>query len=119
MVLLICSSSPPSLIHYCLLIVWIIGTFHFFLVPYLPHLKLLIILLAMVIFFSSTSSKGSDGSNSLAATQQTDPEHKPGLNENDLECWLKDDNHKIKSRDIGTGNLKCYKRRRIRSASGN
>lgn len=73
-------------------------------------------LLTMVIFVSSTSSKGGDGSNSLAATQQTDPEHKLGLNENNLECLLKDDNHK--GRDIGNGYFKCYKRRRILSASG-
>ncbi|RVW56593.1 Increased DNA methylation 1 [Vitis vinifera] len=65
---------------------------------------------------SDTSSKGGDGSNSLAATQQTDPEHKLGLNENNLECLLKDDNHK--GRDIGNGYFKCYKRRRILSASG-
>ncbi|KAL6341095.1 hypothetical protein AAG906_032210 [Vitis piasezkii] len=65
---------------------------------------------------SDTSSKGGDGSNSLPATQQTDPEHKLGLNENNLECLLKDDNHK--GRDIGNGYFKCYKRRRILSASG-
>lgn len=37
------------LIH-CPLIAWIIGAFHFFLIPCFPHLKLLIILLAMMIF---------------------------------------------------------------------